>query len=297
MSASTQVVLGHETIKASAGTAALFRENYNQRPFVLEHDLSAHPLLQLPHLTEVAQLFAKQHPQRLYYTIGNLNLKGGWDYVTKRAVPPTEAIDQIQTKDTWLILKGVQVLPEYGQLLDQILEEAHTLSGRQWRNCTTSRNVSIIITSPHQITPYHMDADCNFLLQIAGSKTLYVFNGADRNVVTAGELERFYSGQINAAEYRESSQEGAWSFELTPGAGVHIPVTFPHWVKNRDNVSISISVNFRFVDRTVPDIYRFNSYLRRLGLNPNLPGKSALSDGIKKAASKTLRALRRTHGE
>ena len=133
MSASVQSVLSHEVVKVSPGEEALFRQNYNRQPFVLEHHLSQHPLLQLPHLTAVAQSFASQHPERLYYTIGNTNLSSGWDYATKRAVPPQEAIDQIQTKNTWLILKGVQILPEYGELLDQILEEIHTVSGREWK--------------------------------------------------------------------------------------------------------------------------------------------------------------------
>src|SRR5208282_5734193 len=151
-------------VNVPPGNEALFRENYNQRPFVLEHQLSGHPLLQLPHLVAVAQSFASEHTERLYYTIGNQNLSGGWDYTTQRPVPPKEAIDQIQTANTWLILKGVQVLPEYRELLDQFLEEIHAVSGREWRNCTASRNLSIIITSPKQITPYHMDADCNYLL-------------------------------------------------------------------------------------------------------------------------------------
>jgi len=293
MSASVQSVPGLEVIRIPAGHESLFRENYNRLPFVLEHQLSQHPLLQLSHLTGVAQQFASEHADRLYYTIGNLNLKGGWDYVTQRAVPPKEAIEQIQTENTWLILKGVQILPEYGRLLDQILEEIHSASGRPWKTNTSDRNLSVIITSPNQITPYHMDADCNYLLQIAGSKTLYVFNGADRSVVTAGELERFYSGEINAAEYRDTAQAGAWSFELIPGHGVHIPVTFPHWVKNRDNVSISVSINFRFMDRTVPDIYRMNHYLRRLGLHPRLPGESMMADGVKKLLSKAARTLKR----
>ena len=293
MSASAQAILNREVVKVSAGNETSFRENYNRRPFVLEHQLSAHPLLQLSHLTAVAQSFASQHPEQLYYTIGNVNLSSGWDYATKRTVSPKEAIEQIQTEDTWLILKGVQILPEYGRLLDQILEEIHSVSGREWKHSTTERNASVIITSPNQVTPYHMDADCNYLFQIAGAKTLYVFNGADRNVVTAGELERFYSGQVNAAQYREASQEGAWRFELTSGCGVHIPVTFPHWVQNRDNVSISVSINFRFVDHTIPDIHRINHHLRRVGLHPKLPGESMVSDGFKKVVSKTLRTLRR----
>jgi len=292
-SASAKSPLIGELVNVPRGSEAQFRDNYNRRPFVLEHELGGHPLLELPRLISVAQSFASDHPERLYYTIGNKNLSGGWDYTTQRPVPPKEAIDQIQTANTWLILKGVQVLAEYSLLLDQILDEIHAASNREWRGCTTTRNMSVIITSPNQITPYHMDADCNYLLQVAGAKTLYVFNGADRNVVTAEELERFYSGQINAAQYRETSQAGAWRFELTPGHGVHIPVTYPHWVENGNNVSISVSINFMFVDRTVPDIYRINKYLRRLGLNPRLPGESSVADGVKKLASKTLRALRR----
>ena len=293
MSAPAQLPLAREIASISPGSENLFRENYNRRPFVLEHHLSGHALLQLPHLTAVAQSFATQHPERLYYTIGNVNLSSGWDYGTQRPVPPKEAIDQIQTANTWLILKGVQILPEYGQLLDQILQEIHAASAREWKRSTEDRNISVIISSPNQVTPYHMDADCNYLLQIAGAKTVYVFNGADRSVVTGGELERFYSGHINAAQYREASQAGAWRFDLTPGHGVHIPVTFPHWVQNNNNVSISISLNFRFVDRTVPDIFRLNHYLRRLGLHPKLPGESIISDGAKKLVSKTLRAVRR----
>jgi len=293
MSTSAPLPLSRDVANISPGSENLFRENYSRRPFILEHHLSGHPLLQLPHLTAVAQSFATQQPEHLYYTIGNVNLSAGWDYGTQRAIPPKEAIDQIQTANTWLILKGVQILPEYGQLLDEILEEVHAVSAREWKRSTTDRNISVIVTSPNQITPYHMDADCNYLLQIAGAKTIYVFNGADRSVVTGGELERFYSGQINAAQYREASQESAWRFELTPGHGVHIPVTFPHWVQNAGNVSISVSINFRFVDRTVPDIYHLNHYLRRLGLHPKLPGESIVSDGAKKLVSRTLRAVRR----
>lgn len=293
MSAPAPLRFERDAATISPGSENLFRENYNRRPFVLEHHLSGHPLLELPHLTSVAQSFAARQPERLYYTIGNVNLSSGWDYGTQRPVPPKEAIDQIQTANTWLILKRVQILPEYGQLLDQILQDIHAASAKEWKRSTTDRNISVIITSPNQVTPYHMDADCNYLLQIAGAKTVFVFNGADRSVVTAGELERFYTGQINAAQYREASQNGAWRFELTPGHGIHIPVTFPHWVQNSDNVSISVSINFRFVDRTVPDIYRLNHYLRRLGLHPKLPGESIISDGAKKLISKTLRAVRR----
>jgi hypothetical protein len=291
MSIATPASPRYEAVTIRPGDEPMFRENYNLRPFLLSHRLAEHPLFQLDHLTAVAQAYAEQHPQRFYHDVGRAEVGRGWDYTTKRAFSAQEAIRRIETADAWMILKGIQILPEYGELLDTILREIHEISGRNLAQATRSRNISVIITSPHRVTPYHMDADCNYLLQLSGAKTVYVFNGADRSVVTAEELEAFYRSDINAARFKEETQPGAWKFELTPGLGVHVPVTFPHWVQNGNSVSISASINFCFVDRTVPDIYRVNYYLRKAGLKPSLPGRSGARDGIKKLAANTLRAV------
>jgi hypothetical protein len=279
-----------ETIHVPPGCEPQFVDNYNKRPFVVEHRLAHHPLLQFSHLRVVAQHIEAAHPQHLYYTTGNLGVDRGWTH--QSAKPSLERVfDELDSADAWIILKGAQIVPEYGGLLDRILLEIHELSGRDYRASTYDRNISIIITSPGRVTPYHMDADCNYLLQLAGSKTAYVFNGADRTVVTPAELEGLYLGDINAAKYKDECQSGTWQFELTPGIGIHVPVTFPHWVKNGSEVSISASINFCFQDRTIPDMHRLNAYLRRLGLSPKQPGESALSDAAKKAAIKTLRKV------
>jgi hypothetical protein len=295
MSAATQFRQSFQTLNMQPGEDLAYKSNYNRRPFVMRHQLSDHPLLQLSRLKEVAQLLAKEHPARLYHDVGRQITDRGWDFTTERPFSAEEAMQRIETSDSWMILKGIQMLPEYGKLLDDILRDIHEASGRNLDRDTRMRNISLIVTSPNRITPYHMDPDCNYLLQIVGSKTVYVFNGDDRNVVTPGELERFYTSEMNAAQYKEASQDGAWRFELGPGMGVHVPVVFPHWVKNGDNVSISASINFRFADNTVPDIYRLNHYLRKAGLTPKPPGESAISDGVKKLVSSTIRIVRKPH--
>jgi hypothetical protein len=68
---------------------------------------------------------------------------------------------------------------------------------------------------------------------------------------------------------------------MTPGTVVHIPVNAPHWVKNHDNVSISVSVNFQFRDRMLANVYRANYALRKLGVRPTPPGRSGLRDLLK----------------
>jgi hypothetical protein len=291
MSVATQPRPSYEAVTIRPGEENTFRESYNTRPFVLHHNLADHPLLQLSHLTGLAQFMAEKHPGRLYHDLGRAEIGRGWDYTTQRTFSAQEAIGRIESADAWMILKGVQILPEYEDLMNSILRQIHQVSGRDLETATRSRNISLIITSPHRITPYHMDADCNYLLQMSGSKTVYVFNGADREVVTARELEAFYAGNVNAAQFKEQSQAQAWRFELTPGLGVHVPVTFPHWVQNGDAVSVSASINFCFVDRKVPDLHRVNHYLRRAGLQPTLPGRSAFRDGLKGLAANTLRVL------
>jgi len=42
-----------EVIDLSSASEDAFRENYNRRPFVIQHKLSEHPLLQLDHLVEL----------------------------------------------------------------------------------------------------------------------------------------------------------------------------------------------------------------------------------------------------
>ena len=34
----------------------------------------------------------------------------------------------------------------------------------------------IFVTSPNRITPYHIDRECNFLMQVSGSKTISIHN-------------------------------------------------------------------------------------------------------------------------
>jgi hypothetical protein len=288
-----QVALGRPLIKCESDCRGMFRGNYNKTPFLLEHELHRHPLFEMPRLAVLAQKIAKI-PGRMAYSVGQLSVNRGWEMSRDRPLGAQEVLDRLESADAWVILKSAQVDPEYAEVLSRVLQEIHEASGRQIDQKITAQNMSVILTSPGRITPYHMDADCNYLLQIKGRKCIYVFDGSDREVVSCKELEHFYAGNVNAATYKESAQEKARAFSLEPGNGVHVPVGFPHWVQNEANISISVSINFCFVDRTTPDIYRVNHYLRKGGLHPAPPGESTLSDKTKKLAAAVARmAIRR----
>jgi hypothetical protein len=96
------------------------------------------------------------------------------------------------------------------------------------------------------------------------------------------EIEKFYLGDLNGANYREQLQHRGKRFELVPGVAVHHPPLAPHWVKNGPSVSVSVSINFcmQELDRRAR-IYQVNSIMRRIGMRPSPPGRSLLKDALK----------------
>ena len=118
-------------------------------------------------------------------------------------------------------------------------------------------------------------------LQIHGDKVMYVFDRYDREVLPEEEIERFWSADNNAAVYKEQYQSRGREYHMRPGMGVHIPVNAPHWLKNGDNISVTLAVTFQFMDSCLANVYRTNYYLRKVGIRPVPPGRSRMRDTLK----------------
>ncbi len=254
----------------------LFREHFEVKPFMFQHRLSNDPCFGMDRI----RALAKRLPAKIGFN-GHLPVKSGFKQPDGRKLSFEETLETIESGQSWIILKKVHEDEEYGPHLRQCLSEVQELTHQSLEGLIESRTMSLILSSPGQVTPYHIDADCNFLFQIRGCKTFYVFNGRDRAILSEKEEEDFWAGNLNAAQYREEYQRKAWEFKLQSGNGVHVPVIFPHWVKNGANLSISLSMNFRFHGRIRGDVYRTNHFMRKMGLKPRPVGESRLADAIK----------------
>jgi hypothetical protein len=152
----------------------------------------------------------------------------------------------------------------------------------------------IFISSANARTPYHMDHEENFLMQVRGSKVIHIIPPDDRTVLTIPELERFYGGAHRNLVFKEEYRGHARPFELTPGIGVHVPVTAPHWVQNGPEVSVSFSITFQTAaSLRWCDVHRVNGKLRRFGLTPGPVGTSPLADAAKQFAFRAADKLHR----
>ena len=272
-----------------------FREQFNRTSFELSHSLSGHPLFQLPALMELADRTLKTRPQDLHYDAGDVRVDQRWDQIAKTSFSAKEALERVENCGAWFVFKSAQRDPEYRVFLDRGLAELKAHMGLGIDSQIMVEDIIIFVTSPKRVTTYHIDRECNFLLQIRGAKTLHVFDREDREVLSEEEIERFWAVDFNAAVYKPNLQQRAKSYKLVPGMGVHIPVNCPHWLENDDNVSISLSVNFQFKDSLRANAYRANFLLRKLGLHPTPPGRSLLLDRMKSFAILPMVQARRAY--
>lgn len=255
--------------------ASTFRNNFNRRGFLVNHSLAGYPLFELPRLIELSKQLPEEH---VSYSSGDVALTTVLHQGPRNGLSVAETIRQIEECRSWMVLKFVEQDPEYAALLnaclDQIQQFSEPLDPGMYR-----RQGFIFISSPNSLTPFHLDPEYNFLLQIRGEKEINLWPANDQQVVSRNDLEGYLSGERTHLTYREEFQERAEVFKLTPGRGLHFPAAAPHWVQNGPAVSISFSITFltpKYARQAT--VSSLNESLRRHGITTMPMGQSKLYD-------------------
>ncbi|HVY62083.1 MAG TPA: cupin-like domain-containing protein [Planctomycetota bacterium] len=277
--------------------AAEFARSFDRRPFLVGHRLATHELFALPRLVELAK---RLPPKSVEYNAGDIAIGQDPSRTPQTGLSVEETIRRIEDCRSWLVLKNIEQDPEFRALLDACLDEVEAHSEAVDPGMC-DREGFIFVSSPGSVTPYHMDPEQNFLLQVRGLKQVSLFDRGDRAVVSEEQIEDMLTGKPRNMPWREEMQAHGQVFELTPGKGLHFPCAFPHWVKNGPEVSISFSITFRTrsTERRAA-VHAFNARLRRRGVAPGSVGSSPARDALKSVAERGLsrveRILRRRKG-
>jgi len=266
------------------GDGNTFKDEFNRASFEFHHNLAQHSLFKLERLIELARATQAERPRDLYYDAGEVDINQRWDEVGKPQFSAADAIQRIENCGAWVVLKHAEKDPEYKIVLDQCMAELQDLTGIHLDEVMKVQEVIMFITSPKRKTTYHIDRECSLLLQIRGDKQISIFNRDDRTVLPEADIERFWSVDNNAPRYNPAVQDRAKIYQLTPGNAVHIPVNFPHWLQNGNDISISLNMNFQYRDTFRANVYRANFLLRKLGLKPTPPFQSPGLDKMKSVA-------------
>jgi hypothetical protein len=270
-----------------------FRAKFNRDSFAFRHALAGHELFTIPRLAGLAErILQSGTPARFSVFDASKTGAGTKFHQMAHREKVADTVRRLEDGGVWMKLSMAhEADPEYGVLLEQISAELEALSGYNLRQETTWKTMTLFLASPGIVTPYHIDHETNFLLQIQGEKDVALYNARDRSLLTAEEIERFYAGagSVDAANWRDDLGERGTVYRLVPGLAVHHPPLAPHWVRNGQNVSVSVSIGFclRELDARA-HVWQANYCLRRLGLRPREPGVSPRADRLKHAVVRAI---------
>ena len=269
-------------LHVEASTAA----NFDRRPFFIRHRLSGHPLFALERLIALARRLPEDN---VAFHAADVPVYAPSERTPSTGLPLEETIRCIETCSAWVVLKSVEQDPEYRALMDRCLDEVGGIYGPVLKRAS-NRAAFIFISSAKALTPCHVDPENNFLLQIRGTRMIHI---GDRSLLRERDLERSFMGGHRIVDMPDLSS-CAMKYHLSPGEGVHVPVTAPHWVVNGDDVSVSFSITFLTPkSRRKAIVHKVNAHLRRTGVRPTPPGASRLRDGVKVLGFEAVRSARR----
>src|ERR1700721_2913157 len=248
----------------------MFTAYFDRHPFKISHYLVKHPLLQLPRLVKLARsldrpilYFRGDHAiNQVDAAVGSGELKRTFldRKLSRPALSATETIAQIESCRAWLQLRDVGSDPEYASLLGKIIDEFRVPCERVAPGLSTPR-ADIFVSSPGAITPFHLDEEHNFLLQLRGSKKLSIADGFNTEVLDRDSLRAYFRGAGELVPYSERLEQHSVHVDLHSGEGGPIPPCHPRWVQNGNDVSISLGILW-YSDVTARrrHLYRVNAW-------------------------------------
>jgi hypothetical protein len=273
---------------------ATFAADFDRRPFYLRHDLRVHPLLEL---SAMAALSERLHPALVECNAGHAGAYGIPDQIKPSTHSCKEAILAVGERPAWVLLRTIERDPVYKALVDELIDEIEPLS-EKIRPGMFQREAFLFISSHQMVTPFHFDPEHNFLLQVRGRKTVHMWDPANRRVLTEAALDNYYANVASNRDqpYRDDFLASAWTLPLNAGQGLHFPLHAPHWVKTESDMSVSLSITFRSrVSRRVEAVHTANGHVRRLRMEPPVPGASRLWDVVAHVGFFCDRGLRYGH--
>lgn len=267
-----------------------FRSVKDTQPFIFTHHLDHSPYFKWDRLRDLLLAastpkvrhggFLREPSPRGTFSLGKETVKdwGSPDFTRKLM----EAIESLDTSNARIRISGIAEYLDYGDIVQRITRELSTATGINFHKKFYPCIATLFLSSPGICTPYHIDSEYNFLVQLQGEKLFHSWDGNNRKIVPTTHLEEFWQG----VAFRERTTEPPQVFRLQPGNGIYNPPFFPHEVYTCDKPSVSLSLGFDPRAADEPEIHRVNSMMRKLHMHPAPIHVHPVRDWIK---SRTLR--------
>jgi hypothetical protein len=116
-------------------------------------------------------------------------------------------------------------------------------------------------------------------------------------VVPPEKHEAYHVGGHRNVPWRDEYAARGEAYELAPGDAVHVPLMWPHWVKNGPEPSISFSITWKtdWIYQEA-DVRGMNHLLRQAGVTPAPPAPFPHRNPAKSLAYRAIRKARQQLG-
>ena len=241
----------------------------------VRHCLQTHPLLQRDELL----LLARRMEMAGQLLQIDQDVTASTTFITKEST--ADALQRIGEIKGWAYLRFVQKDADYRKLVDTVLDSIQAQVQRHDPGMH-HRAGFVFISSQRMVTPFHIDSEHNFILQMQGHKTLYVWDPDDLEVVSELARDRFHhTRDRELLRWREEFRHRAHVFQLRPGTGAYMPATSPHMVEAGDDLSVTMSFTY-YTDATRRDarLHRLHNMVRSIGIEPPPVGAHPVLDRL-----------------
>lgn len=267
---------------------------YNRKPFQIRHNLAKHPQFSL---TSLFALCRRLPSEQILFRVGKIPGDAELDSSYSRYrfdLTLDDTLNHFEENQAYICINNPERDNEFKPVIEGMLAEiaAQIDPVDPYMSWYSSY---VFISTRDAVTPYHMDREMNFLMQIQGQKTVCLWNPSDNDIMSPTEKDFLLAHVGSRPAYRDSCESKVMTFRLQPGLGVHHPFIAPHRVHTGGELSISLALTFRTrLSDTWADAHRFNAKMRRFGLHPSPVGRHALTDRTKSGLARVGQRIHRS---
>ena len=189
-----------------------------QRMSPLRHNIDQHPLFQLSALQDLAKELVATNQCRFQRPGATQGSPFRHESTHPLGWSVDEVFSRMEEPGSWLALYNVETAPRYQAALTRIVEDLRPVIEREQPGIFLVTGF-IFISAPPSVTPFHIDRENNFWLQLRGRKTMNVWDSADREVIPAAGVENFIAGGAQTP-YQETFRARSREFNTGAGDGV-----------------------------------------------------------------------------
>lgn len=243
------------------------------------HNLHNNPLFSDEGLIKIIDAYPRELLE--VFTMGyNPIAWGEWFLGRRNNLDGRQLMEAVKQGRIWLNLRKTNsAVPQTQELCDAIFSEIKEKTGVQ----TMKQDMGLLISSPNAHVFYHADMPLVMLVQIRGTKKVYLYPPNSPFITNENLEDIALKAQDEQLKFNPDWDKDAYIHDLKPGEFLTWRQNAPHRIVNHDCVNVSFSIEFMTPKAAWrANLLYANGCLRRFfGLKPSLEKSVKIFEPLK----------------